>query len=76
MPNPYKNKVQLSDGTILIDISSDTVTAGTMLSGTTAHDKSGASITGSVNFVTYYTGTSDPTGSLGTNGDIYLKVVS
>ena len=44
--NPYVNKVQLADGTTLIDISSDTVAAGKMLSGTTAHDKSGAQITG------------------------------
>lgn len=26
--------------------------------------------------VTYYTGTSDPSSSTGSNGDIYLKVVS
>ena len=27
-------------------------------------------------FVTYYTGTTDPSSSLGSDGDIYLKVVS
>lgn len=46
--NPYVNKVELADGTLLIDISSDTVTAGKMLSGTVAHDKSGAEITGTI----------------------------
>lgn len=46
--NPYKNKVQLSDGTVLIDISGDTVTAGKMLSGTTAHNAAGAQITGTM----------------------------
>lgn len=76
MPNPYKNKVQLSDGTVLIDITGDTVTANTLLSGITAHDRSGAPVTGSVTFVTYYTGTSDPSSSTGVNGDIYLKVVT
>ena len=45
--NPYVNKVQFGDET-LIDISGDTITANKMLSGTTAHDKSGASITGNI----------------------------
>lgn len=44
--NPYVNKVQLADGTVLMDISSDTVTAAKVLSGTTAHDATGAPITG------------------------------
>lgn len=35
-----------------------------------------ASVTVAIPFVTYYTGTSDPASSLGSNGDIYLKVVS
>ena len=45
--NPYVNKVQTADGRVLIDISSDTVTPSTLLSGTTAHDASGAEIEGS-----------------------------
>lgn len=44
--NPYVNKVKLADGTTLMDISEDTVTAGNMIKGTTAHDRSGASIVG------------------------------
>ena len=44
--NPYVNKVELADGRTLIDISEDTVTQNTLLSGVTAHDKSGAQITG------------------------------
>ena len=44
--NPYVNKVQLADGRTLMDISGDTVTAGNMILGTTAHDRSGAAITG------------------------------
>ena len=46
MPNTY-NKV-IINGTTYIDLSSDTVAAGKMLSGTTAHDKNGASITGNI----------------------------
>lgn len=44
--NPYRNKVQLADGTVIMDLTSDTVTAKSMLSGATAHDRSGAPITG------------------------------
>jgi len=69
------NKVNYGN-TTLIDISADTVTANTLLSGTTAHDNSGTQITGAVSFATYYTGSSAPSSSLGSNGDIYLKVVS
>lgn len=41
------NKVNYGN-TTLIDISGDTVAAGSMLSGTTAHDNSGAAITGTI----------------------------
>lgn len=42
------NKVALANGTVLIDLTSDTVTAGSVLDGVTAHDKSGAKITGTL----------------------------
>lgn len=74
--NPYVNRVELDGGTVLIDISQDTVTANTLLSGYTSHDHTGAPVSGAVSFVDYYTGTSDPASSLGNNGDIYLKTVS
>lgn len=70
------NKVQLSDGTVLIDLTSDTVSADKLLSGYTAHNKAGTPITGNVSFINVYTGTTDPSSSLGNDGDIYLKVVS
>ena len=41
------NKVNYGE-TTLIDISSDTVAAGSMLSGVTAHDNSGTAITGTI----------------------------
>ena len=40
------NKVQMADGTVFIDLTSDTVSAATLQTGITAHDKSGAVITG------------------------------
>lgn len=76
MANAYKNKVQLSDGTVLIDISDTTATASQVLNGSSFYLASGEKANGSVSFVTYYTGSSDPSASVGSDGDIYLKVVS
>ena len=45
--NQYVNKVEFGND-ILIDLTNDTVAAGSMLSGVTAHDASGATITGSI----------------------------
>lgn len=50
MPNTYNNKVVLADGTVLIDLTADTVDASHLLAGYTAHDASGAPITGSNTF--------------------------
>ena len=47
MPNQYKNKIIYGDQT-LIDLTSDTVTAASMLSGVIAHDASGATVTGTI----------------------------
>ena len=47
MPNQYKNKVIYGNQT-LIDLTSDTVAAASMLAGITAHDASGTPITGSI----------------------------
>ena len=45
MPNQYKNKV-IYNGTTLIDLTSDTISAADLAYGKTAHDKTGAQITG------------------------------
>lgn len=42
------NKVQLADGSVLIDLTNDTVTANTLKAGYTAHDASGNIITGTM----------------------------
>ena len=47
--NQHVNKV-VYDGTTLIDLTSDTVAAAYLLKNYTAHDKSGASITGSCEY--------------------------
>lgn len=66
------NKVVYGSNT-LIDLTSDTVTADTLLSGTTAHKADGTSVTGTVTFQTIYTGTSEPSANVGVNGDIYVR---
>lgn len=62
MPNTYNSKVVLSDGTVIMDLTADTVTASTLLEGTTAHGKDGAPITGTC---TYDSDTSDDTAAVG-----------
>ena len=61
MPNANVNKV-IYAGSTLIDLTSDTVDASHLLSGKTAHDKSGASITGSC---TYDVDSTDATAATG-----------
>jgi len=50
MANEYVSKVVLSNGTTLIDLTGDTITAADLLTGVTAHDKSGAPITGTCEY--------------------------
>lgn len=44
------NKVVLSTGEVLIDLTADTAEAGQVLSGYTFHDKTGASVTGTCEY--------------------------
>ena len=60
-----------------------TVSASELVSGSETKTANGtydvtnlASLVVNIPFVTYYTGTTSPSSSLGSNGDIYLKVVS
>lgn len=58
--------------TVLVDLTSDTVTAANLVSGVTAHAKDGSAITGSLVTQTFRTGTSEPSDTLGEDGDLYL----
>ena len=49
MANQYKNKI-IYGGNVLIDLTADTVDTSHLLYGYTAHDKSGAPITGACTF--------------------------
>lgn len=64
-------------GTALFtDVTPTTATAADVVQGKVFFNSSGQQQAGSKQFVTYYTGSSAPSSSLGQNGDIYLKVVS
>ena len=61
MPNTYNSKVVLSNGTVLMDLTADTVTASDLLKDVTAHGKDGAPITGTC---TYDADTSEDTAAV------------
>lgn len=62
------------NGETVVDLRNDTVSADKLLKGATAHDKTGAAITGTVIFSTVYTGSGEPTAGMGSDGDIYLDL--
>ena len=62
MANTYNSKVVLANGTVLMDLTSDTVDAAHVLEGVTFHDKSGAPLTGSCS---YDSDTSEDTAAVG-----------
>lgn len=61
------------NGETYLDLTGDTTNASTTLAGYTGHKNDGTAFTGTVEFATYYTGSSTPSSSLGSDGDIYLK---
>lgn len=72
--NPYYNKVVNAEtGTTLVDLTADTVDAAHLAEGYTAHDASGAPITGTMGSPQrVLSGSSAPTSSQGSDGDLYL----
>lgn len=58
------------------DVTDTTTTASDVASGKYFYTSGGARTQGTLSFVTYYTGSTDPASSLGSNGDIYLKVAN
>ena len=62
------------NGETVVDLRNDTVSADKLLKGATAHDKTGAAITGTLSFATVYTGSGAPIAGMGSDGDIYLDL--
>ena len=62
------------NGETVVDLRNDTVSADKLIKGITAHDKTGAAIMGTVSFATVYTGSGEPSSSLGEEGDLYLDL--
>ncbi len=58
-----------------MDTSDATATSSVINSGSSAY-VNGVLVNGSQVIQAYYTGSSNPSSSLGNNGDLYLKVVS
>ena len=67
------NKVVVNEQPI-IDLTDDTVTASKLFKGITAHNKAGEQIVGTAEVSTIYSGTEDPSATLGKTGDVYLKL--
>ena len=67
------SKVQLANGTILVDLTDTTATTSDGVAGEVFYGANGVRTTGSLVIQHYYTGSSTPSASLGVNGDIYLK---
>ena len=55
------------------DVSDTTAAAANVQSGSYFYTSAGTRTQGSLSFATYYTGSSAPSSSLGSNGDIYLQ---
>ena len=60
--------------TVLVDLTTDTVSANNLLTGVTAHDKAGNSITGTVVTQVYRVGSGTPDDSIGKDGDLYFDM--
>ena len=67
------NKVVVNEQTIM-DLTGDTVTASDLFKDITAHNKAGEKIVGTAEVSVIYSGTGDPSATLGKAGDVYLKL--
>lgn len=56
------------------DVTDTTAAASNVQSGSYFYTSAGTRTQGTLSVVTYYTGSTTPSSSLGSNGDIYLKV--
>lgn len=57
-----------------LDLTSDTVNSTNTLLGVTGHSSDGEPFVGTIKIQHYYTGSNEPSSSIGEDGDIYLEV--
>jgi len=67
-----ENKVIFGNN-VIIDLTDTTALASDVSSGSYFYGRDGVRTQGTLEFITYYTGTSEPSTSLGKDGDIYLQ---
>lgn len=67
------NKV-VYGSTVVMDITDTTADVSNVVTGYNFYGADGVKKTGNLVINKYYTGSSDPSPSLGNNGDLYLKV--
>ena len=60
--------------TVLVDLTGDTVTAGDLKQGVTAHAADGELVTGTMKTASIYSGTAEPDSGTGVDGDVYLQM--
>ena len=68
------NKIQLANGTVLLDISDTTSLVTDVVSNKVFYAKDGTRQTGTLIIQGYYEGNGVPSNSLGDNDDIYLMI--
>ena len=71
--NAYANKVVYFNQT-LVDMTDATALAANIESGYSAYGADGAKINGTLVVNHIHTGSTEPSSSLGTDGDIYLQI--
>lgn len=73
MANQYTNKVVVN-GSAIIDITDTTADAANVENGSYFYTADGARTAGTLVVQNYYTGSSAPSSSLGSDGDLYLQI--
>lgn len=67
------NKI-IVGGVIRVDLTDATADASKIINSYTAYGATGEKITGNLKIITVHTGSTEPSSSLGNDGDIYIEI--